>query len=173
MISTNCLDRNINCNIDTTTNAIKIIRDDILSKFQVLVELNWPPSSEEHSSDARKPPESVYKFLNAFMKFDDHHVRLSSKSARVVESYAQDFVHGVTRGKVMQKKHFLLAVGLPNLTGTRKIFDIFHKLGHCISYNLTCEIEAAQAECAVKASQESNLLPLKPESNEKTVFTHY
>ena len=42
-----------------------------------------------------------------------------------------------------------------------------------MSYNLTCEIETAQAECAVKASQETNILPLKPESPDDTVFTHY
>ena len=40
----------------------------------------------------------------------------------------------------MQCKHFLLALGLHNFTGSRKIIDVFHKLEHCISYNLMSEL---------------------------------
>ena len=173
IISTNCFDGKFNCNKDVIEIAANIIRNDIVKKFQGLVQSSWPPSSTELSSYERKPPESVYTFLNNLMKLDDHHADLSANSKRIVDSYAQDLVNGVTRGKVMQQKHFWSALGLHNLTGTRKIIDIIHKLGHCICYNTTCEIETAQAECAIEASKEVNLLPLKPVSNEETVFTHY
>ena len=80
---------------------------------------------------------------------------------------------GVTRGKVIQRKHFLLALGLHNLTRSRKIIDIVNKLGHCISYSLTCEVETAQAESALKSSQDSSILPLMPSVYGETVFTHF
>ena len=63
----------------------------------------------------------------------------------VVHSIASDLVAGVTNGKIMTAKQFLLALGLHNITGTRKVVDIVSRLGHCINYKTTCEIETAQA----------------------------
>lgn len=80
--------------------------------------------------------------------------KLPENVERLVESYANDFVHGVTRGKVIQKKHLSLGLGLHNLSGSRKLVEIVHRLGYCISYNLVCEIETAQAESMLKASKE-------------------
>ena len=39
---------------------------------------------------------------------------------RLVEVYSSDLIHGVTRGKVITAKRFLLALGLHNLTGHKK-----------------------------------------------------
>jgi len=173
VVSTSCLEGKDQSKVETIKMAAKMIRDDILEKFKNLDELNWPPSSEELSMNIRQPPDSVYTFLNSLMKFETKHSGLSTNQKRLVDSYAYDFVHGVKRGKILQKKHFLLGLGIHNLTGSRKIVDIIHKHGHCISYNLVCEIETAQAECAIKASQETNLLPSKPKNSDASVFTHY
>ena len=43
--------------------------------------------------------------------------------------------------------------------------DILDKLGKAMSYELTCEIETAQAEKARKVSSESTVLPLMPQDN--------
>ena len=43
-------------------------------------------------------------------------------------------------------KHFLMGLGLHNMTGQNNVIDIVSKLGHSISYYRTCEIEFAQAE---------------------------
>ena len=43
--------------------------------------------------------------------------------------------------KIMTAKQFLLALGLHNITGTRKVVDIVN----CINYKITCEIETTQA----------------------------
>ena len=46
----------------------------------------------------------------------------------------------------MTVKYFLLATGLQNITGSKKVIEIINKLGHCLDYNTTCEIETAQAK---------------------------
>ena len=81
-------------------------------------------------------------FLETSIKYGDHCI--TEKRARLISSVTQDIVFDVTRGKVMQCKHFLLALGLHSLTGFGKIIDIVQKLGHCISYNLMSDFETAQ-----------------------------
>ena len=79
---------------------------------------------------------------------ENHHGVPSINLARLVESFAQDMASAVTRGKYMQRKHFLLGQRVHNLPGSRKVIGIAHKLGHCTSYNTVCEIETVQVECA-------------------------
>ena len=66
-----------------------------------------------------------------------------------------------------------MTLGLHSLTGGRKVIDIIHKLGHCMSYNLTSEIETAQAESSLLAATQTTLLPLVPATPSNTVFTHF
>jgi len=61
-------------------------------------------------------------------------------------------------------KYFLLALGLHSLTGSRKVIDIVNKFGHCLNYNLVCEMETAQAEMAQQQSLNGSSLPLQLES---------
>ena len=56
-------------------------------------------------------------------------------------------------------------MGLRNLTGSKMIVEICSKLGHCINYNMTSEIETAQADKAVKLAEDVSILPLKPKFN--------
>ena len=77
------------------------------------------------------------------------------------------------KGKVLQRKQFLLARGLHSLTGGRKVIDITHKFVHCLSYNLTSEIETAQAESSVLVSTQTTLLSLVPATPSNAVFTHF
>lgn len=114
---------------------------------------DWPPTIENLTSESRKTPASVTLFLTLL---------LSSRKHKVIDSYSVDFVHGIDRGKVITAKHSLLALGLHNITGQKQTVVISNKLGHCISYDLTCKIETAQAEAALVSSKESNILPLKP-----------
>ena len=77
---------------------------------------------------------------------ENHHAVPSTNLARLVEFFAQDIGSAVTHGKYMQRKHLLLGQSLHNLTGSRKVIDIVHKLEHCISYNKIFEIETAQGK---------------------------
>ena len=90
-----------------------------------------------------------------------------------MESYAQDLVHGVTRGEMITAKHYLLALGLHNISCQKNVVDIINKLGHCISYSLTCDIETAQAEIALEKSKQTTLLPVKPNTTHQIVLTYF
>ena len=73
----------------------------------------------------------------------------------------------------MQRKHFLLKLGLHSLTGSRKIIDVVHKLGHCISYNLMSDIETAQANCSLSLSKEGDIRPVQPSPKNDVVPTFF
>ena len=175
LIPSDCLDGSFlnYCATKSIQAAANYLRDEILNKFKDLPELDWPPSLEQLSDSARTPPESLHTFLDILINQSNHHLIPSANIARIVESLAQDITSAVTRGKYIQPKQFLLGQGLHNLTGSRKVIDIVHKLGHCIPYNTVCEIETAQAECALEAAKQSSILKLKPASSAETVFTYY
>ena len=128
--------------------ASEFLKHDILEFAKQLPDLSWPPTIDELVSNERNPPESLVTFLQNLLKERDHSVWRSNSIPRLIDSYAADLVSGVTRGKVMTAKHFLLALGLHNLSGSRKVVEINSKLGHCIDYNLVCDIETAQAKKA-------------------------
>ena len=130
------------------TKAAEYLREEILHFSEAIPEMDWPPNFDNLNSEERNPPHLVTVFLQKILKSNKHNVLSNSKVSRIVDSYAADLVHGVTRGKVMTSKHFVLAMGLHNITGSRKVVDIINKLGHCINYDTTCEIETALAEKA-------------------------
>ena len=55
--------------------------------------------------------------------------------ARLASSFASDIIAAVSQGKTITNKQFLLALGLHNITGQRKVVDILSRLGHCLTYN--------------------------------------
>ena len=70
----------------------------------------------------------------------------------------------------MTEKHFLMGVGLYNITGQKYVVDTANKLGHSISYSKTCQIETSQAQATIY--QPSKILPLQPK-NVNVVLTHF
>ncbi len=79
----------------------------------------------------------------------------------------------MTRGKTITAKHFLLGLGLHNITGQKVPIQIVNHLGHCIDYNLVCEIETAQAKAAENTAKSSGALPIKPISPSHSVLTYF
>ena len=115
------------------------LREDIQEYCRSLPALSWPPTVEELCADNRLPPASVTLFLTNLFKSSDH---ASSKNVnRLVDSYSADLIHGVSGGSFITQKHFLLGLGLHNLTGKREVIQITNRLGHSISYYKTSEIE--------------------------------
>ena len=149
--------------------AAKLLREDIVKKLDVS-DLSWLPTLEAVSDDSRKPPDSVYMFLQKLLNPRN---KASANVSRVIESLAQDIAFAVMKGKVLQRKQFLLALDLHSLTGGRKVIEIIHKLGHCMSYNLTSETETAQKKSSLLAATQTTLLPLGPATPSNTVFTHF
>ena len=151
--------------------AAKYLRADIEEHAKNLPELSWPINIDELDSENRNPPESVTSFLTQLLRNKDHSNR--EPLTCLIESYTSDLIHGVTRGKVITTEHFLLGLGLHNITGQRLLIQILHQLGHCVDYNFVCEIETAQAETAQMLATESGALPLKPASGTETVLTYF
>ena len=101
----------------------KSLKEDMLNKCDELQNVNWPPTSEELQEDSRTPPKSPCIFLETLIKNDDHSI--TEKQAWLILSVTEDIVFAVTKGKVLQRKHFLLVLELQSLTGSRKINDNF------------------------------------------------
>ena len=151
--------------------AAEYLRADIEEHAKNLPELSWPINIGELDSENRSPPESVKSFLTQLLSNKDHPNR--EALTRLIESYTSDLIHGVTRGKVIATKHFLLGLGLHNITGQRLPIQIRHRLGHCMDYSFFCETETAQAETAQMLATESGALPLKSASTTETVLTYF
>ena len=155
---------NFTNNKECIVKSAEYLREDIIQYSENLPELSWPPTSNELSSDERSTiPASLLTFLNHLLKSSDKHaITRSSNAVRLVNSYASDMIHGVTRGEVITAKHFLLALGLHSITGQKKPIQICNRLGHCISYDLAMDIETAQVQKAQLLAETSGSLPLKP-----------
>ena len=80
-------------------------------------------------------------------------------------------IHGVTRGTVITPKHFLLGVGLHNITGQKKVIQVMNRFGHSISYDQVRDIELAQAQKAQIIADKNTSLPLRPATNDEFVMT--
>ena len=151
--------------------AAEYLRADIEEHAKNLPELSWPINIDELDSENRNPSESITSFVSQLLRNKDHPSR--EALTRLIESYTPDLIHGVTRGKVITTKHFLLGLGLHNITGQRLPIHILHRLGHCTDYNFVSAIKTAQAETAQMPATESGALPLKPASRTETVLTYF
>ena len=111
-------------------------------------------------------------FLTELLK-TPHKSGIGNHCMRLIDSYAADLIRGVTQGKVMTAKHFLLATGLHNITGSRAVVEITNKLGHYIDYQTTCEIETAQARKMQLLADKASILTLKPRDPKSLVRTYF
>ena len=125
----------------------KQLRQEILH-YASNYSMPWPLTTETIADGEKTLPESVTEFVSYLLKPENH--SLSESMKRLVLSYSSDLIAAVSRGKVVTLKQFLLGIGLHNITGLKAPIRILSHLGHCIDYNLVCEIETTQAEEAIK-----------------------
>ena len=149
--------------------AAEYLREDILNQSEILPALTWPPDLDELKE--RSPPKSLLDFFKFLLRIRNDKNCTPKYCERLAKSYASDVIAAVTRGKMITAKQYLLALGLHNITGQRKVVDILSKLGHCLTYNLTCEIETTLAAKAQELSVNDTFLPLRPSSQDKYVLT--
>ena len=128
--------------------AAKFLREDILNYASNLKDIDWPPNCETLSSPERQPLLSTSHFVTELLKAKDHDCSYTTR--RPIDSYSFDLINGVTRGRIITLKHFLIGVGLHNLTGLKMPIRILSHLGHSVDYNVVCEIETAEAELAMR-----------------------
>ena len=92
---------------------------------------------------------------------------------RFLESYKAHLIFGITRGKCLTAKPFLLPTGLHNITGSRTVIDVLSHLGHCVDYDKTCQIETAQAKKNQKRANDETILILRPQDETCIVPTFF
>jgi len=156
----------------TIEKAASYIREDIISFMDQLPDLQWPPTMEQLASEERKPPQSVRIFLQKLLKSPNQRNDNETVS-RLIESLSQDFIHGVTMGRTLTEKHFLMSLVIHNLTGQKNAVELLNKFGHGMSYSLMSDILTANAESAIAKSKISTLLPLAPATPDEVVLTHF
>ena len=113
-------------------------------------------------------PKSLTDLLSTLL-INPGHIRTSSTNC-FIESFSQDLINGVTRGRVTMLKHFIRGIGLHNITGQQLPIRILSYLGHCIDYKTVCQSETAEAEIARQLYQEGASPGLRPISDDDVVF---
>ena len=151
--------------------AADYLRNNILEYAKRFPELIWPPCLGELNLQERRLPDCLTAFITHLLTGSDQ--QNSESVDRLIKSYASDLIYGVTRGNVITAKHFLLGLGLHNMTGQKKPVEINHRLGHSIDYKFVCEIETALAESAQILATASGALPVKPASNDADALANF
>ena len=140
---------------------------------QAIPDVAWPPDITELQSRESEIPLSVNVFLTKLLENPAHNGRRNERLNRLIDSFRADFVHGVSCGQTVTAKHFLVGLGLHNITGQKKPVEVLNHLGHSISYNSVCSIETAQAQKAQILANQNQALPLKPAMPGDTILTHF
>ena len=151
--------------------AANYLREDILEYAANLRKHHGHPQ-KNHYAVRERFAFNIRKFFSTVLKSKEH--SLAEPFKRFVHSYSSDLIHGVTRGKVITLKHFLIGIGQHNSTGLKVPIKILSNLGHSINYNLVCEVETTEAELALKLLEEDQgVHSLLPISDNATVLTYW
>lgn len=101
----------------------------------------------------------MQRFLKELLSLDNDQSTLE-RTTCLVNSLGQDLIYAVSKKKT--PKHILLPYTIKSLTGNVELIQILNRLGHCISYTLYDEIDAAFCMKKLAVTEEGNV-PL-PES---------
>ena len=131
---------------------------------------NWPPTVEDFEEESI--PNSLALFQKYLLNAHDSKIKPSESVNRIMNSLASDMIDAVSQGKCITKKHYLLALGLHNMTGQRHVIDIVNRLSHYINFNTTCEIETTLAKKARVTAETLSSLQFIPTTSKffLTVF---
>ena len=97
----------------------------------------------------------------------------SERIQRLIRSFSCDLVHGVTAGKILTLKHYLVGLGFHNMGGQKLLVQILNLLGHSVSYDTIRNSETALAELNQLQSEMGASCGLYPKSNDGFVHTYF
>lgn len=101
-------------------------------------------------------PQNLSQFYYTLVAGNNCKRRNNSKCIRQVQSLSEDAVYAIFNGKYKTSKHIKLGIVLKSLTSSRKIVDIIHRYGHCISYP---GVEELETETTYYTMQKSSICP--------------
>ena len=125
-----------------------------------LPELPWPPQIDTLVESSELIQSSLINFLNILLKSTNY--PNSEKVSHMLTSFSQDLIHGISRGRVVTLKHFLLSLGLHNITGQKLPIQTSANLGHSLNYKSVYQIETAEAEIARQLYDEGTFPGFRP-----------
>ncbi|KAK3751112.1 hypothetical protein QZH41_016239, partial [Actinostola sp. cb2023] len=134
-------------------------------------EFNWPPQPSQLTQDNINLPDKVRIFLSTLLTgscTESQEEPNPLKVQRLVNSFGQDMVFGVTAGRQKTPKHILLPYAVKSLTNNVELIQILNRCGHGVAYSQIEELNTAL--CLQKmAMTPENAVPLpgniKPYNN--------
>ena len=142
--------------------AASFLQESVLKFVEEAEPLSWPPTVESLASRERQYPELLQLFYKELLSSKGSHHATAERVDRLTDSFCQDIIHAVSKGKFLTTKHASLGLGLHSMTGEKTPITLLARLGHSISYDAINEIETAQAELVEHFQSVGLNLPLQP-----------
>lgn len=116
------------------------LRRTVIDAHKQAPPMQWPPSNDYINSSDDIIPKQLSWFLRTLLT-----KRLTPSSERKINSIGQDVCFCITNAAWQLPKALTLAMSIHHLTGSAKLVTLLNRLGHCVSYMRTLEIETAIA----------------------------
>ena len=148
---------------DSTTKISKIqkaaadIRDAIGNEEN---KMSWPPRPSELNDSAIEVLEELSVFLYTLLtgNNDSSEGECCERVQRLIKSFAEDLVFGVTRGIIKPPKQILLSYAVKTLTNNVELVSTLNRYGHGIFHSQLEEINIAL--CMQKMATTTSEIPL-------------
>jgi len=107
--------------------------------------MSWPPEPSQLTEYGINLPNEVRMFLATLLTGSPKYPEepCSSKVQRLVNSFGQDMVFGVTGGRNKPPKHILLPYAVKTLTNNVELIQILNRCGHGVAYSQIEELNTA------------------------------
>lgn len=119
-------------------------------------------------------PQELYRFVECLLKGPSQDTPSETKTKRI-ESICNSIIFSATNGSIKPSSCIQLGLATKSMTGNRKLLNVLNRMGHCISYTLTQEIETELAYgCSIaKRSLPFGLELQRPELHTHVAFDNY
>ena len=99
--------------------------------------MSWPPRPSELNDSAIEVLEELSVFLYTLLtgNNDSSEGECCQRVQRLIKSFAEDLVFGVTRGMIKPPKQILLSYAVKTLTNNVELVSILNHYGHGISHS--------------------------------------
>ena len=133
--------------------------NDIFRKAALVVRtsIQAMAKASDNSETESALPEPAKIFLETLLVGDATYCT-NSRVRRLIWSYEQDFIHGVTVARVKTLKHNFLPHAVKTLTGNVKLVTYLNRLGNGLSYSQIEEIDTFIALKKISLGQERGLV---------------
>jgi len=119
--------------------------------------MSWPPRPSELNKGTLDIPQELTAFLYTLLtgNKEQSEGECHPKVQRLIKSFAQDFMFGVSRGKIKPPKQILLPYAVKTLTNNVELIQMLNGCGQGIAYSQLEEINTAL--CLQKMASKSEI----------------